>query len=76
MPIEDHLFREGTSPLPVIFPLVQAELEKQMGSRAAISPAVGLDPAKYENFAITERHADLLLQPGRAAAGGGRCPGR
>jgi Protein of unknown function (DUF3298) len=46
------LFQPGTNPYPVIFELVQAELEKQTGSKPAISPAVGLNPATYENFAI------------------------
>ena len=46
------LFQPGTNPWPVIFPLVEAELEKQMGTKPAISPAVGLNPATYENFAI------------------------
>jgi hypothetical protein len=47
------LFQPGADPYPVIFPLVQAELEKQMGSKPAIAPEVGLNPATYENFAIT-----------------------
>ena len=49
----DNMFREGTQPFPVIFPIVQSELEKQLGQPPAISPTVGLDPSKYENFAIT-----------------------
>ena len=49
----DNMFREGTQPFPVIFPIVQSELQKQLGQPPAISPAVGLDPSKYENFAIT-----------------------
>jgi hypothetical protein len=47
------LFRPGANPWPVIFPLVQADLEKQLGSKPAIAPDVGLNPATYENFAIT-----------------------
>ena len=46
------LFQPGTNPWPIIFPLVQAELEKQMGTKPAIAPEVGLSPATYENFAI------------------------
>jgi hypothetical protein len=46
------LFQPGANPWPVIFPLVQAELEKQMGTKPAIAPEVGLNPATYENFAI------------------------
>lgn len=49
----DNLFREGTQPFPVIFPIVQTELQKQVGESVAISPSVGLDPSNYENFAIT-----------------------
>ncbi|GLP76468.1 immunogenic protein MPT64 [Mycobacterium antarcticum] len=50
----DTLFREGTAPFPVIFPLVQAEVDKQLGQPVAIAPEVGLDPTKYQNFAITD----------------------
>ena len=49
----DNLFREGTAPFPVILPLVQAEVDKQLGQPVTISPAVGLDPTKYQNFAVT-----------------------
>jgi hypothetical protein len=46
------LFQPGANPWPVIFPLVQTELEKQLGTKPAIAPEVGLNPATYENFAI------------------------
>jgi hypothetical protein len=49
----DTLFRTGTQPLDVIFPIVQTELQKQSGLSNAILPAMGLDPTKYENFAVT-----------------------
>jgi hypothetical protein len=49
----DTLFREGTAPFPLIFPVVQSELEKQLGTQVTISPAAGVDPSNYENFAIT-----------------------
>lgn len=49
----DDLFRAGTSPYSVILPLVQAEVDQQLGQPASISPEVGLDPTKYQNFAIT-----------------------
>lgn len=49
----DNLFREGTAPFPVLFPLVQAEVDKQLGQPTTIDPEVGLDPTKYQNFAIT-----------------------
>lgn len=46
------LFQPGADPWPVIFPLVEAELEKQMATKPAIAPQVGLNPVTYENFAI------------------------
>jgi Protein of unknown function (DUF3298) len=49
----DTLFRQGTQPFPLILPVVQSELEKQTGQPVDISPSAGLDPTKYENFAIT-----------------------
>lgn len=50
----DNLFREGTQPFPIILRTVQSDLEKQSGQPVSISPAVGLDPSKYANFAITD----------------------
>ncbi|CDP83813.1 MULTISPECIES: esterase [Mycolicibacterium] len=50
----DTLFKPGTRPLDVIFPIVQRELQKQSGVEQAIPPTVGLDPAHYQNFAITD----------------------
>jgi hypothetical protein len=50
----DNLFREGTDPFPVILPMVASELQKQSGQPMAIAPGAGLDPTKYENFAITD----------------------
>lgn len=49
----DNLFRAGTSPYPVLLPLVQAEVDKQLGQSVTISPETGLDATKYQNFAIT-----------------------
>lgn len=48
-----NLFREGTAPYPLIYPVVVTELTKQLGQPVDIPPGVGLDPSKYENFAIT-----------------------
>jgi hypothetical protein len=33
--------------------LVQADVDKQLGQPVTIAPEVGLDPTKYQNFAIT-----------------------
>jgi Protein of unknown function (DUF3298) len=49
----DNLFQEGTDPFPLILQAVQTDLEKQSGQPVSIPPAVGLDPTKYANFAIT-----------------------
>lgn len=49
----DNLFKEGTQPFSIIFPLVQAEVDKQLGQSVTISPGDGLDSTKYQNFAIT-----------------------
>lgn len=49
----DNLFREGAQPFPIIYPLVQAEVDKQLGQPITIGPGVGLDPTQYQNFAIT-----------------------
>ncbi|MGH3640864.1 MAG: esterase [Mycobacterium sp.] len=49
----DNLFRESTAPFPVLFPLVQAEVDKQLSQPVTIAPGDGLDPTKYQNFAIT-----------------------
>ncbi|MCW2512511.1 MAG: hypothetical protein JWR11_1553 [Mycobacterium sp.] len=60
----DNLFREGTAPFPIIFPLVQAEVDKQLGQQVAIDPSVGLDPTKYENFAITNDQLIFFFSQG------------
>ncbi|GAB7142696.1 esterase [Mycobacterium riyadhense] len=49
----DTLWKPDTDPLPVVFPIVQAELQKQTGQQVSIAPAAGLDPTNYQNFAIT-----------------------
>ncbi len=54
----DTLFKPGTKPLDVIYPAVEQYLQKQQGLIDGIPPNVGLDPAKYQNFALTD---DALL---------------
>jgi hypothetical protein len=49
----DTLWSPDAQPLPVIFPIVQADLQKQSGLTNPIPPTVGLDPANYQNFAVT-----------------------
>ena len=50
----DTLFAPGSKPLPVILPIVQREIDKQLGSRVAISQGDGLDSSRYSNFALTD----------------------
>jgi Protein of unknown function (DUF3298) len=50
----DALFTPGSKPLPVILPIVQKEIDTQLGSRVTISPGDGLDPSHYQNFALTD----------------------
>lgn len=48
----DTVFPAGA--LQQIFPIVQRELETQTGLTGSISPGDGLDPSRYQNFAITD----------------------
>lgn len=49
----ETLWQPAIDPLPIVFPAVQSELQKQTGQPVPISSAAGLDPANYQNFAIT-----------------------
>lgn len=64
----DNLFKEGTAPFPVIFPLVQAEVDKQLGQSVEISPGDGLDPTKYQNFALTNDSLIFFFSQGDVLA--------
>ena len=50
----DTLFAPGSAPLQIIFPIVQRELETKTGLAGSISEGDGLDPAHYQNFAVTD----------------------
>ncbi|ORA37595.1 esterase [Mycobacterium aquaticum] len=50
----DTLFKPGSKPLDVIFPIVQRQLQKQSGVEQAVPSSAGLDPTHYQNFAITD----------------------
>lgn len=65
----DNLFREGTQPFPIILPLVEADLTKLSGQPVTIPPEVGLDPRKYENFAITDDSLIFFFSQGDVLAG-------
>lgn len=49
----ETLWVAESDPLPTVFPVVQADLQKQAGQPVPIAPAAGLDPANYQNFALT-----------------------
>lgn len=59
----DNLFVPGSKPLDAIYPIVQREVG-QNGLSAAISPGTGLDPAHYQNFAITDEDVIFYFAPG------------
>lgn len=65
----DNLFREGTQPFPIILPIVEADLTKLSGQPVTIPPEVGLDPLKYENFAITNDSLIFFFSQGDLVAG-------
>jgi hypothetical protein len=50
----DTLFAPGADPMKVIYPIVARELESRTGLQGSISPGDGLDPSRYQNFAITD----------------------
>jgi len=49
----ETLWQPTADPLPVVFRTVQADVNAQAGQPVPISPEAGLDPANYQNFAIT-----------------------
>lgn len=50
----DSLFKPGANPLDVIYPAVNDDLLKSRGASDAIPQGAGLDPANYQNFALTD----------------------
>ncbi|MGE2730893.1 esterase [Mycolicibacterium vaccae] len=67
----DTLFKPGTKPLDVIFPIVQTEVSRQLGVDSPIAPADGLDPAKYQEFALTDDEVIFFFGQGEVMAGAG-----
>jgi hypothetical protein len=49
----DQLFRPDAKPLEVVLPIVQQDLTRQFGQQVTVPPETGLDPANYQNFAVT-----------------------
>jgi hypothetical protein len=54
----------GSKPLDAIYPIVQREIAHQNGLGVAITPSTGLDPAHYQNFAITDDDLIFYFAPG------------
>lgn len=50
----ETLFRPGTRPLDLVFPAVQSDLQAKTGVDQPVLPADGLNPEKYQNFAVTD----------------------
>ncbi len=72
----DTLFKPGNKPLDVIYPAVEQYLQKQQGMIDGIPPSVGLDPAKYQNFALTDDSLIFFFSQGELLRGvRGSCRG-
>jgi len=67
----DSLFTPDAQPLDVIFPIVQSAVARQIGVDAPIAPADGLDPAKYQEFAITDDSVIFFFGQGEMMPGAG-----
>ncbi|WNG89405.1 RsiV family protein [Mycobacterium sp. ITM-2016-00317] len=67
----ETLFKPDTQPLDVIFPIVQSEISRQLGVDAPISAADGLDPAKYQEFALTDDSLIFYFGQGEIMPGAG-----
>ncbi|HTM84232.1 MAG TPA: esterase [Mycobacterium sp.] len=65
----ETLFKPDTKPLDVIFPIVQRELQKQSGTEQEIPQGAGLDPANYQNFALTDDAVIFFFGQGELLAG-------
>ena len=50
---------------------VQADVARQLGMDNPISPTVGLDPAKYQEFALTDDSVIFFFGQGEIMAGAG-----
>ncbi|MGY4709455.1 esterase [Mycolicibacterium sp. CBM1] len=48
------LFRPGSQPLTNILPIVEQQMSATAGQPITIAQDIGLDPANYQNFAITD----------------------
>ncbi len=67
----DTLFKPNSNPLDVIFPIVHADLSRQLGAAALISPADGMDSTNYQQFAITDDSVIFFFGQGQIMGGAG-----
>lgn len=63
------LFAPGVNPLTAIFPIVQRNLEAEMGMPTPVSEEDGMDPSHYRNFAITPTNLVFFFDRGELMAG-------
>jgi hypothetical protein len=61
----DTLWRPGADPLKVVFPIVVSELQKQTGQPVFVDPTTGMDPASYQDFAITNDGVTFFFSQGQ-----------
>jgi hypothetical protein len=64
----DMLFKPGAKPLDVIYPEVNRYLSQEQGLIDAIPQTSGLDPANYENFALTDDSLIFFFSQGEMFA--------
>jgi hypothetical protein len=64
----DTLFRPGTKPLDVIYPAVNKFLQKEQGLIDPVPKGVGLDPANYQQFALTDDSLIFFFSQGELFA--------
>jgi hypothetical protein len=64
----DSLFKPGSKPLDVIYPEVNRYLATQQGLTDPIPQGAGLDPANYQNFALTDDKVIFFFSQGGVLA--------
>lgn len=66
----DTLFRPGSKPLDVIYPEINRYLQNQQGIVDPVPEGTGLDPANYQNFALTDDSLTFFFSEGELLADG------
>jgi hypothetical protein len=64
----DTLFKPGSRPLDVIYPEVNRYLQKEQGLIDPVPQSAGLDPANYQNFALTDDSLTFFFSQGEVFA--------